>query len=75
MSEPKSPVLRELKSEWVRGGKQEMVLDILVKRFGTKAQKLRTKLKAIEDEAVLTELVMLASTCPDLDAFRKQLSP
>ncbi len=44
-------------------------------RFGTKAKKLGTKLKSIEDEARLIELNKLTATCPDLDSFRKQLSP
>jgi hypothetical protein len=75
MSEPKSPVLRELKSEWERGVRQSMLADMLVNRFGEKARKLRTRLKAIDDEAVLEKLAKLAVTCPDLDSFRKQLPP
>src|SRR5262249_10018890 len=53
MRDPNSPVLRELKVEWERGAKQSMILDALVDRFGAKAKKLSTKLKAIEDEARL----------------------
>jgi hypothetical protein len=74
-NESKSPIVRELKAQWTREGKQEMVLDILVDRFGTKAQKLKTKLRAVEDDGRLRELTKLASTCLDRDSFRKQLAP
>jgi hypothetical protein len=67
----KSPILRELRRE----GKQAMIVDLLIDRFGTKAKKLWTRLNAIEDEARLLELNKLALTCPDLDSFREQLSP
>jgi hypothetical protein len=75
MLKSKSPIVREVIAAGIREGKQELVLDILVDRFGTKAKKLRTKLKAIEDEARLIELTKLAVICPDLDSFRKHLSP
>jgi hypothetical protein len=73
MHESRSPIVREVIAAWIREGKQELVLDLLVDRFGTGARKLTTKLRAIEDEAALKELVMLAATCPDLASFRKQL--
>jgi hypothetical protein len=75
MLESKSPIVREVRAEWTREGKQAMILDLLVDRFGTKARKLWTRLKAIEDDARLIELTKLAVTCPDLDTFRKHLSP
>ena len=75
MLKSKSPIVREVIAAGILEGRQAMVLDTLVKRFGAKAGKLKTKLKAIEDDARLTELNLLAATCPDLDSFRRQLSP
>ena len=45
--------------------------------YGTQLETVNNELvpKAIEDEARLIELTKLAFTCPDLDSFRKQLSP
>jgi hypothetical protein len=74
MCEPKSPILRELKAEWVREAKQSVIVNILVDRFGAGARRLKTKLKPVEDRARLVELLKFAFTCPDLASFRKQLS-
>jgi hypothetical protein len=55
---------------------QNSILVALEGRFGTKARKLETKIKAIsifEDDR-LDELVRHAATCPTLDSFRKQLA-
>ncbi len=69
-----SPLVDELKAEWTREMLLKAVIDILVARFGPRAEGLETELKAIGDEARLKELVKLAATCRTLSLFRKQLS-
>jgi len=66
-----SPLVEELKAEWTR----EKVIDVLVARFGAKAEALETQLNAIADEARLRELIKHAATCRNLSSFRKQLAP
>jgi len=69
-----SPLVDELKAEWTRETMISNVIDVLIARFGSKAQALETDLKAIDDEARLQELVKHAATCRTLSSFRKQLS-
>ncbi len=64
-----SPVLQELIAERTRETLLKAVIDILVARFGPKAEALETELKAIGDEARLKELVKLAATCRTLGNF------
>jgi len=75
MIESQSPVLQELWAEWTREGKQAMIVDLLVDRFGAEAVGFRARLKAIEDDARLKELNKLAFTCANLEEFQKHLSP
>lgn len=70
-----SPVLQELIAERTRETMVRDVIDLLVARFGPKAEALETELEAIGDEARLKELVKLAATCRARSSFRKQLSP
>jgi hypothetical protein len=70
-----SPLVDELKAEWTRETLLRAVIDILVARFGPKAEALETELKAIGHESRLKELVKHAATCRTLSSFRKQLSP
>jgi hypothetical protein len=65
-----SPLIQEPIAERTR----ETLVDVLVARFGAKAESVKTELKAIDDEAQLKELVRHAATCRSLSAFRKQLS-
>jgi len=69
-----SPLLQELKAEWTRETTIEALIEILVARFGSKAQALETELKAVGDEARLKELLKHAATCRTLSSFRKELS-
>jgi predicted transposase YdaD len=74
MRESKSPIVQELRAEWMREANQDMIVELLVDRFGPEARELRTDLEGIEDATRLKELTKLAFTCPDLDAFRSQIS-
>ncbi|MGO9471462.1 MAG: hypothetical protein ACLQIB_42655 [Isosphaeraceae bacterium] len=65
-----SPLVQELIAERTR----ETLMDVLVARFGPKAEALEAELKTIGDEARLKELVKLAATCRTLGSFQKQLS-
>ena len=75
MIEPKSPVLRELKSEWERDAARKIITRILRRRFGADAEPILGKLDVIEDDQRLEELADLARACPDLGAFQAQLPP
>jgi hypothetical protein len=68
-----SPVLQELKAEWMRETTCKDVGRIVAARFGADAKSVENELKHV-DEAMLENLVELAATCPDLDSFRKQLA-
>ncbi len=75
-----SPLIRELFGEATREGRREgrreasesMLLTVLTRRFGAKAQDLQADLKAIGDDQ-WNEMVGLAATCPDLASFREHL--
>ena len=69
-----SPVLQQLKAEWTQEGERKTIIKVLVARFGDEAEDLRAKLDMIDDEARLQELAEAAATCPDLEAFRRQLA-
>jgi hypothetical protein len=70
-----SPELQELEEEWTRETVLDDLMTLLVGRFGTKSESLKTELKAIDDEGRLKELVKHAATCRTLASLRKQLSP
>jgi hypothetical protein len=70
-----SPVLQELKAEWTREARQRAIVDFLVARFGAGAEELGAQLETINDETRLKELVTFAAVCPDLEAFRRHISP
>jgi hypothetical protein len=78
-----SPVLQELKAEWTREAaleaareaRRRAIVDFLVARFGAGAEELAAQMETINDEARLKELVTFAAVCPDLDAFRRRISP
>jgi hypothetical protein len=69
-----SPVLQQLEAEWTQEAHRNDIIESLTARFGDEAEKLAAKLDVIDDEARLKELVRAAATCPDLDAFRRQLA-
>jgi len=66
----KWPLIQELLAERMH----KDLLRFLQARFGPMPADITTRLQAIEDEASLEELVDLAASCPDLEAFRAQLS-
>ncbi len=74
-----SPVLRELKEEWTRGGEAareaaiEGLMTVLEVRFGDKAGELEASLNAIDDASRLKELIKQAATARSLNSFRKQV--
>jgi len=74
-----SPVLQELKAEWTREAVLETIrralVEILVARFGAKATEVGALLETINDEGRLKELVRFSALCPDLEAFRRRISP
>ena len=70
-----SPVLQELKAEWTREAQRRDITNVLVARFGPEAKNLGAALDAIDDEVRLDDLVESAALCPDLESFRKRLSP
>ena len=57
-----SPFLQELLSEHTR----ENLIDLVVARFGVKAEALETEIQAIDDGVRLKELVKLAGKCRSL---------
>ncbi len=69
-----SPLIQELIAEATHETLIRAVIDVLVARFGAKAEGLETELEAIDDEARLKELVKHAATCRALGSFRKRLS-
>jgi hypothetical protein len=69
-----SPVLQELKTEWVHEAERRIIVEILVARFGTQSEELAVRLETIDDDARLKELVKLAAVCGDLESFRMELA-
>jgi hypothetical protein len=64
---------REGERKGERKATEVALATFLVARFGTQAETLKAKLKAVSDDR-LKKLVELAATCPDLDSFRKELA-
>ncbi|HZW33702.1 MAG TPA: hypothetical protein VFF52_23475 [Isosphaeraceae bacterium] len=71
-----SPIYQEIVEESERKGategKREMLLNILVGRFGPAAKDLELELKAVEFDR-LDDLGLFAAKCRNLAAFRKRL--
>jgi hypothetical protein len=76
-----SPLYQELKEEVTREAARvatretliDDVVTVLVRRFGRRAKSLQTKLRAIDDETRLRELLGDAVDCGDLASFRNLL--
>ena len=65
-----SPVLREFVAERSR----EIILEVLIGRFGPTAQTMQSALDTIDDDAMLKNLARRSGTCPDLESFKEELS-
>jgi hypothetical protein len=70
-----SPLYQELKEKVTRETLIDGVVTVLVRRFGRRARALKTKLRAIDDETRLRELLGDAVDCSDLTSFRERLAP
>ena len=64
-----SPLLKRM----LAGVTHRLILAILKDRFGKVPRDVTRRLDKILDEKKLTNLNILAATCPDLEAFRQAL--
>jgi hypothetical protein len=64
-----SPILQKMVAECIH----ELILALLMERFGTVPQDVTKHLREIIDEKKLRKLNLLAAMCPDLEAFRDAL--
>ena len=69
-----SPLLDELKAEWMRETTRKDILKFLEARFGIAARALEAELKTVDADR-LDDLLSLAATCRTLASFRKKVSP
>ncbi len=67
-------LFEEARREGVREAAEASLLTVLTSRFGTEAEAVQAELKALGDDR-LKQVLGLAATCPDLDAFREQIAP
>lgn len=72
-----SPLIQELLAERQAETRSktlhESILWFLTDRFGAVPPEMADRLQAIQDEVRLKELLLWASRCPDLEAFRARL--
>ena len=80
-----SPLLREILKEAFEEGRrfsrqeaqreasEAALVTVLVTRFGATAEAVKAALKRVRDDR-LKDLLVLAGTCPDLDAFHQALA-
>ncbi len=66
-----SPLIQELLAE----RRHEDILLFLEGRFGPVPGDIKPAVQAIQDELQLRELLLWASRCSDLEAFRSRLNP
>jgi hypothetical protein len=64
-----SPVLQQFVAKRLH----KVILDLLKDRFGTVPQRVTKPLREILDEKKLRQFIVLASKCPDMEAFREAL--
>jgi hypothetical protein len=68
-----SPVLQQIKAEWIRegtcAGYRKLIVKVLVARFGSGAEVIEARIKRVDDETRPEDLLVLAATCADLEAF------
>jgi hypothetical protein len=69
-----SPLVQELVAEGRQQALHRAILDVLEARFGAVPADVSAAVRLKVDEAALHALVKLAASCPDLAAFRAQLS-
>ncbi len=81
MLKVKSPLLRKIIDEATQEGRRDgerqaterALVRVLMARFGAEAEAMKTALRSIS-VARLEDLLVFASACPDLDAFRKRIA-
>jgi hypothetical protein len=64
-----SPLIDELLAERT----QDNILEVLRERFGVPPIELTNQLRAVQQDKKLTELLLFAVKCPNLEAFRARL--
>jgi hypothetical protein len=64
-----SPLIQEIVAERMH----KAILRFLTRRFGSVPQEIERRLRTVQDEARLDELLDLAADCPDLETFRARL--
>ena len=69
-----SPLIQELRQEFMAQRGHKDVLLVLAVRFGSVPPEIEAAVRAIQDEARLDLLVDWAALCPDLEAFRTRLA-
>jgi hypothetical protein len=69
-----SPLIDEIVTRAKCEGQRKAIVKFLTTRLGPVPAELVAHLQTIADEARLDELAGWAASCPDLDAFRAQLS-
>jgi hypothetical protein len=70
-----SPMVKELIADSKLAASRSILLNVLVGRFGPTARDLSSVLDTIDEERRLNELARVSGTCPDLESFKKLLSP
>jgi predicted transposase YdaD len=74
VEEEKAKGRQEGEAKGRHAAQMEATIGILVERFQSVPDDLRTRLAAVADEARLTALLLTAATCSDLEAFRIALA-
>lgn len=69
-----SPVLQRFAANQERKGMVKLLTKMLERRFGIIPEDLIAALRTIQDETTLIQLSESADRCPDLAAFRAELS-
>jgi hypothetical protein len=69
-----SPLLNRILAQKARESTQAHALRFLKKRFGEVPEEIAEKLRTVEDDSRLADLLEFSMNCPDLEAFRLRLT-
>jgi hypothetical protein len=69
-----SPLIQEIVAETEARSQKQAIATVLKARFGRLPRKLTAAINCVKDHQSLTQVLSLASTCSDLDAFGSVLS-